>query len=199
MEYGYIRVSSKEQNIDRQLTAIRKENINEENIYIDKSSGKNFDRRSYKKLLEIIKPGDIIYIKSIDRLGRNYDEILKQWNYLTKIKEIDIVVLDLPLLDTRTNETNLTGKFLADTVLQILSYVAQIERENILNRQKEGIIEAHKRGVRFGRPSLTKPTNYSEVANKWQQGRISLRQGAKILKVSHVTFYNWLKKDKIQR
>lgn len=136
MEYGYIRVSSKEQNIDRQLTAIRKENINEENIYIDKSSGKNFDRRSYKKLLEIIKPGDIIFIKSIDRLGRNYDEILKQWNYLTKIKEIDIVVLDLPLLDTRTNETNLTGKFLADTVLQILSYVAQIEREHILNRQK---------------------------------------------------------------
>ena len=139
MRYGYIRVSTKEQNIDRQLTAILKENVDTKNIFIDKASGKDFNRKQYRKLIRKLKEGDELYIKSIDRLGRNYDEIIKEWNLITKEKSVEIIVLDFPLLDTRAKVSGVTGKFISDIVLQILSYVAQIERENILQRQMEGI------------------------------------------------------------
>lgn len=136
MRYGYIRVSTKEQNIDRQLSAILEENIDRRKIYVDKASGKDFNRKAYRKLLKKLKEKDQVYIKSIDRLGRDYEEIIKEWNYITKIKKVDIIVLDFPLLDTRNNIHGVTGKFISDLVLQVLSYVAQIERENILQRQK---------------------------------------------------------------
>lgn len=145
MKYGYVRVSTKEQNIDRQIAAMTKEKLEMKQIYVDKASGKDFNRKKYKQLLRKLKEGDELYIKSIDRLGRNYDEIIKEWNRLTKEKKIDIIVLDFPLLDTREKAENLTGKFLSDIVLQILSYVAQIERENIHQRQMEGIKEAKKK------------------------------------------------------
>ena len=149
MKYGYVRVSTKEQNIDRQIAAMTKEKLEMKQIYVDKASGKDFNRKKYKQLLRKLKEGDELYIKSIDRLGRNYDEIIKEWNFITKEKNAEIIVLDFPLLDTRTKAYDLTGKFIADIVLQILSYVAQIERENTHQRQMEGIKEAKKRGVKF--------------------------------------------------
>lgn len=193
MKYGYIRVSTKEQNIDRQLTAILKEGIEMNKIYIDKASGKDFNRKKYKKLIRKLKAGDELYIKSIDRLGRNYDEIIKEWNVITKEKNAEIIVLDFPLLDTRTKTYDLTGKFIADIVLQILSYVAQIERENTHQRQMEGIIEAKKKGVKFGRNKKDIPKDFEKIAGKWQRKEISLRIGAKELHVSHTTFSKWLK------
>lgn len=193
MKYGYIRVSTKEQNIDRQLTAILKEGIEVNKIYVDKASGKNFNRRKYKKLIKRLKEGDEIYIKSIDRLGRNYDEIINEWNLITKIKNAEIIVLDFPLLDTRTKVNDLTGKFIADIVLQILSYVAQIERENTHQRQMEGIEEAKKRGVRFGRIKKTIPKEFYGMAEKWSRNEISLREAARHLDISHTTFAKWLK------
>lgn len=193
MKYGYIRVSTKEQNIDRQLTAILKEGIEMNKIYIDKASGKDFNRRKYKKLIRKLKSGDELYIKSIDRLGRNYDEIIKEWNLITKEKNAEIIVLDFPLLDTRTKVSDITGKFIADIVLQILSYVAQIERENTHQRQMEGIREAKKRGVKFGRSKKDIPKEFENMANKWSKKEIGLRAGAKELGVSHTTFSNWLK------
>lgn len=193
MKYGYIRVSTKEQNIDRQLTAILKEGIVMNKIYIDKASGKDFNRRKYKKLIKKLQEGDELYIKSIDRLGRNYDEIIKEWNFITKEKNAEIIVLDFPLLDTRTKAYDLTGKFIADIVLQILSYVAQIERENTHQRQMEGIKEAKKRGVKFGRSKIDVPKDFEKVANQWSKKEISLRAGAKQLNVSHTTFSKWLK------
>ena len=193
MKYGYIRVSTKEQNIDRQLTAILKEGIEVNKIYVDKASGKNFNRRKYKKLIKRLKEGDEIYIKSIDRLGRNYDEIINEWNLITKIKNAEIIVLDFPLLDTRAKVNDLTGKFIADIVLQILSYVAQIERENTHQRQMEGIEEAKKRGVRFGRIKKTIPKEFYGMAEKWCRNEISLREAAKQLDISHTTFAKWLK------
>ena len=193
MKYGYIRVSTKEQNIDRQLTAILKEGIEVNKIYVDKASGKNFNRRKYKKLIKKLKEGDEIYIKSIDRLGRNYDEIINEWNLITKIKNAEIIVLDFPLLDTRTKVNDLTGKFIADIVLQILSYVAQVERENTHQRQMEGIEEAKKRGVRFGRIKRTIPKEFYGMAEKWSRNEISLREAAKQLDISHTTFAKWLK------
>ena len=177
MKYGYIRVSTKEQNIDRQLTVILKEVINMKQIYIDKASGKDFNRREYKRLINKLKEGDEIYIKSIDRLGRNYDEIIREWNVITKEKNADIIVLDFPLLDTRKQVNNITGKFLSDIVLQILSYVAQIERENIHQRQMEGIQEAKKRGVNFGRIKKEIPKEFIKIALQWENGEISLREG----------------------
>lgn len=156
MRYGYIRVSTKEQHIDRQMTAILQEEIATSNIFIDKASGKDFDRRNYKRLLRKLRTGDELVIKSIDRLGRNYDEIIEQWRLLVKKKQVDISVLDFPLLNTRNGIENVTGKLISDLVLQILSYVSQIEREQIQQRQKEGIAEAMKKGVRFGRPKLKK-------------------------------------------
>lgn len=193
MKYGYIRVSTKEQNIDRQLTAILKEGIEMNKIYIDKASGKDFNRKKYKKLIRKLKAGDELYIKSIDRLGRNYDEIIKEWNVITKEKNAEIIVLDFPLLDTRTKTCDLTGKFIADIVLQILSYVAQIERENTHQRQMEGIREAKKKGVKFGRNKKDIPKDFEKIAGKWQRKEISLRIGAKKLHVSHTTFSKWLK------
>lgn len=195
MKYGYIRVSTKEQNIDRQLTAILKEKIEMNKIFIDKASGKDFNRRKYKSLIRRLKDGDELYIKSIDRLGRNYDEIIKEWNVITKEKNTDIIVLDFPLLDTRNKYNDVTGKFISDLVLQILSYVAQVERENTHQRQMEGIHEAKKRGVKFGRPKKSIPPNFDEVANKWQAGTISLREGARLLQTSHATFERWLKQN----
>ncbi|MFM1539762.1 recombinase family protein [Helcococcus ovis] len=193
MKYGYIRVSTKEQNIDRQLTAILKEGIEMNKIYIDKASGKDFNRKKYKKLIRKLKAGDELYIKSIDRLGRNYDEIIKEWNVITKEKNAEIIVLDFPLLDTRTKTYDLTGKFIADIVLQILSYVAQIERENTHQRQMEGIREAKKKGIKFGRSKKDIPKDFEKIAGKWQRKEISLRTGAKELNVSHTTFSKWLK------
>lgn len=199
MKYGYIRVSTKEQNIDRQLTAILKEGIEMNKIYIDKASGKDFNRKKYKKLIRKLKAGDELYIKSIDRLGRNYDEIIKEWNVITKEKNAEIIVLDFPLLDTRTKTCDLTGKFIADIVLQILSYVAQIERENTHQRQMEGIREAKKKGVKFGRSKKDIPKDFEKIAGKWQRKEISLRIGAKELHVSHTTFSKWLKEKGYER
>lgn len=193
MKYGYVRVSTKEQNIDRQLTAILNKGIEMNKIYIDKASGKDFNRKNYKKLIKKLKEGDELYIKSIDRLGRNYDEIIKEWNTITKEKNADIVVLDFPLLDTRTKINDLTGKFIADIVLQILSYVAQIERENIHQRQMEGINEAKKRGVKFGRSKIEIPKEFYNLAEKYIKNQTSLRKASKVLGVSHTTFSKWLK------
>ena len=193
MKYGYIRVSTKEQNIDRQLSVILKENISMNRIYIDKASGKDFNRKKYKKLVKKLKESDEVYIKSIDRLGRNYDEMIREWNLITKEKRAEIIVLDFPLLDTRAKSYDLTGKFISNIVLQILSYVAQIERENTLQRQSEGIREAKKRGVVFGRPKKEMPENFISVAEDWKSGKVSLRTGAKVLEISHTTFIRWLK------
>ena len=193
MKYGHIRVSTKEQNIDRQFSAMKKENIEMKQIYIDKASGKDFNRKRYRALMRKLKEGDELYIKSIDRLGRNYDEIIEEWNKITKDKKADIIVLDFPLLDTREKSENLTGKFISDMVLQVLSYVEQIERENTHQRQMEGIKEAKKRGVKFGRPKQEKPDEFMEVVKLWQKGEVSLRTGASILGVSHATFSKWIK------
>lgn len=189
--YGYVRVSTKGQNIDRQMSAMKKLEIPKTNIYVDKVSGKNFNRPAYKKLIRKLKPKDILFIKSIDRLGRNYDEIIKQWKYVTLDRDVDIVVIDFPLLDTRNQINGITGKFIADLVLQVLSYVAQVERENIKQRQAEGIAEAKKKGVRFGRPNREKPAEFENVLYLWQTGKISQREAGRRLEISHNTFNKW--------
>ena len=166
--YGYIRVSSRDQNEDRQLLAIQQLSIAQENIFIDKQSGKDFQRPQYKKLVRKLKKDDVLYIKSIDRLGRNYAEILEQWRILTKSKGIDIVVLDMPLLDTRRGK-DLMGTFLSDIVLQVLSFVAENERENIRQRQAEGIAAAKARGVRFGRPETELQDTFDELVQAWER------------------------------
>jgi len=170
--YGYIRVSSRDQNEDRQLIAMRQAGVAEQNIYTDKQSGKDFDRPQYKKLVKKLKPDDLLYIKSIDRLGRNYDEIIQQWSYLTKKRNINIVVLDMPLLDTRYGK-DLLGTFISDVVLQILSFVAENERSNIRQRQAEGIAAAKARGIRFGRPPKPLPDNFDDVYRRWTRGEIT--------------------------
>ena len=171
--YGYVRVSTKEQCEDRQLIALQEFSVPRENVYIDKLSGKDFNRPRYKRLMRKIRPGDTLVLKSIDRLGRNYEEILKQWRYITKEKRVDIVVLDMPLLDTRQTGQSLTGTFVADLVLQILSYVAQTERENIRQRQKEGIAAAKLRGVRFGRPRKEIPEMFWKLKTEWENQEIT--------------------------
>lgn len=177
--YGYVRVSSKDQCEDRQLLALKEFGIVERNIYTDKISGKNFNRPQYHRLMKKLKQGDVVVVLSIDRLGRNYDEIQNQWRIITKEKQADIVVLDMPLLDTRKSQNNdLTGTFIADLVLQILAYVAQIERENIKQRQKEGIHAAKCRGVQFGRPRKNIPDNFDDVKEKWEKSEINSRQAA---------------------
>lgn len=170
--YGYIRVSSYDQNEDRQVIVMQKMQIPSKNLYTDKQSGKNFDRPQYKKLLRKLKADDVLYIKSIDRLGRNYSEILEQWRYLTKIKKIDIVVLDMPLLDTRIGK-DLMGTFLSDIVLQVLSFAAENERNNIRQRQAEGIAAAKAKGIRFGRPPKPLSANFHAVYQKWKTGKIT--------------------------
>ena len=176
--YGYIRVSTREQNEDRQLIALREMSIPEQNIFMDKQSGKDFNRPQYKKLMKKLKPDDLLYIKSIDRLGRNYEEIQNQWRVLTKEKGIDIVVLDMPLLDTRRGK-DLMGTFLSDIVLQVLSFVAENERTNIRQRQAEGIAAAKARGVRFGRPPRPLPENYHSAYQRWKAGAITGTAAAK--------------------
>lgn len=185
--YGYIRVSSKDQNEDRQLIAMQELEIPEKNIYIDKQSGKDFERPSYKKLVRKLKSDDLLYIKSIDRLGRNYEEILEQWRILTKDKRIDIVVLDMPLLDTRRGK-DLVGTFLSDVVLQVLSFVAENERSNIRQRQAEGIAAARQRGVRFGRPPSPLPDNFCLIYQKWKNREISAVYAAKLCQMPLSTF-----------
>ena len=189
--YGYVRVSTKEQNEDRQLIALQAFPVSERNIYMDKLSGKDFNRPQYRKLLKKFRPGDLLVIKSIDRLGRNYEEILLQWRIITKEKQVDVVVLDMPLLDTRKSGNDLTGTFVADLVLQILSYVAQTEREMIRKRQAEGIAAAKARGVKFGRRPLPLPESYEDVRQKWESGQLSARAAAIALGVSHSTFLKW--------
>lgn len=191
MVYGYVRVSTKEQCEDRQLIALRGFPVAENHIFMDKLSGKDFNRPQYQKLIRRLKPHDILVVKSIDRLGRNYDEILDQWRVITKSRQADIVVLDMPLLDTRQTGRDLTGTFVADLVLQILSYVAQTERENIRQRQQEGIAAARLRGVRFGRPRKQVPAEFEWVRQQWEQGRITSRQAARQLGVAQDTFLRW--------
>ena len=176
--YGYIRVSTKEQNEDRQLIALRELSVPEQNIFMDKQSGKDFNRPQYKKMIRKLKPDDLLYIKSIDRLGRNYEEIQDQWRILTKEKKIDIVVLDMPLLDTRRGK-DLMGTFLSDIVLQVLSFVAENERTNIRQRQAEGIAAAKARGIRFGRPPRPLPENYHSAYHRWKAGAITGTAAAK--------------------
>ena len=190
--YGYVRVSSKDQCEDRQLLALKEFGVVKRNIYTDKISGKNFNRPQYHRLMKKLKQGDVVVIISIDRLGRNYDEIQNQWRIITKEKQADIVVLDMPLLDTRKSQNNdLTGTFIPDLVLQILAYVAQIERENIKQRQKEGIHAAKCRGVQFGRPRKNIPDNFDDVKGKWEKSEINSRQAAQILGISQNTFLRW--------
>lgn len=192
-EYAYIRVSSKDQNIARQVEAMRSIGITKKQMYIDKQSGKDFNRKNYKRLVKKLKEGDALYIKSIDRLGRDYEEILDEWRFLTRNKNIDIIVLDFPLLDTRNRVNGVTGKFIADLVLQIFSYVAQVERENTKQRQAEGIRIAMKKGVHFGRPRKKKPDNFEEVYTLWKEEKISLREASRRTGVSHHTFSKWVK------
>lgn len=191
--YGYVRVSTKEQNEDRQLIALLGFPVPEKNIYMDKLSGKDFNRPQYQKLLRKLRPGDLLVIKSIDRLGRNYEEILLQWRSITKEKQVDVVVLDMPLLDTRKAGSDLTGTFVADLVLQILSYVAQTERENIHQRQKEGIAAARRRGVRFGRPRKQVPEQFWQLKTDWEQRKITSREAARQLSIAQDTFLRWVR------
>lgn len=189
--YGYVRVSTREQNEDRQVLAMREFGVAQENIIIEKQSGKDFNRPLYRRLLRRMHEGDTLVIKSIDRLGRNYEEILAQWRLLTKEQAVDIVVLDMPLLDTR-RDRDLIGTLISDIVLQLLSYVAQTEREFIRQRQREGIEAAHTRGVQFGRPPLDRPDGFSAVRSAWEMGEISTRSAAQQLGVSHTTFRRWV-------
>lgn len=188
--YGYVRVSTKDQNEARQLIAMQAFGIDEKNICIEKQSGKDFNRPKYKRLLRKIKAGDTLVIKSIDRLGRNYDEIIEQWRIITKEKQAAIVVLDMPLLDTRQGR-DLMGTLIADIVLQLLSYVAQTEREFIKMRQAEGIAAAKARGVRFGARPKSKPAEFKQLAESWRKGSISARAAARRMGISHTTFLRW--------
>lgn len=187
--YGYIRVSSKEQHTDRQQIALLQYGISEKNLFSDRQSGKDFDRPQYKRLLRKLKPYDCIVVTSLDRLGRNYVEIQEQWNIITRKKKADIVVLDMPLLNTRKGHNNLTGRFLADIVLQILSYVAETERHNIRTRQAEGIAAAKARGVKLGRPEKFLPDGFPQVASLVREGKLSYREAARQLQVNHSWLY----------
>ena len=195
-EYGYVRVSSLDQNEDRQMIELQKKQIPEKNIYMDKLSGKNFERPVYKRLFKKLKQGDLLYIMSIDRLGRNYVEIQEQWRILTKEKGIDIVVLDMPLLDTRTGK-DLMGTFISDLVLQILSFVAQNERENIKKRQAQGIAAAKARGVRFGRSEKPVPDDFGEIVKSWEKKEIKISDVVRLCDMSEPTFYRRLREYRL--
>ena len=186
--YGYIRVSSTDQNEDRQLMAMRELTIPEKHLFVEKQSGKDFERPQYKKMVRRLKAEDLLYIKSIDRLGRNYGEILEQWRILTKEKGVDIVVLDMPLLDTRRGK-DLMGTFLSDIVLQVLSFVAESERDSIRQRQAEGIAAAKARGVRFGRPPKPLPPNFHQVHRDWRGKKVTLQEAANACAMPVSTFY----------
>ena len=190
--YGYVRVSTKEQNENRQLIALQAFPVSEKNIYMDKLSGKDFNRPQYRRLLKKLRPGDLLVVKSIDRFGRNYEEILQQWRVITKEKRADVLVLDMPLLDTRKSGNDLTGTFVADLVLQILSYVAQPERENIHQRQMEGIAAAKLRGVKFGRPRKDVPERFWQLKKDWENKKITSREAARQLSIAQDTFLRWV-------
>ena len=193
MRYGYIRVSSVEQNEYRQYIALSEVGITNKNIYTDKISGKSFDRPQYRRLMKKLTVGDVLYVQSIDRLGRNYVEIQEQWRRLTKEKGVDIVVIDMPLLDTRKNK-DLLGTFIADVVLQVLSFVAENERDNIRKRQAEGIAAAKMKGVRFGRPRRAVPDNFLEIYQAWRAREMTLEEAAQACNLPKGTFYAWARK-----
>lgn len=192
--YGYARVSTKEQNMDRQIKALKDFGVMPKNLFVDRQTGSDFERPSYKRLMRKLRVEDVLVVKSIDRLGRNYAEILEQWSVITKVKGAAIVVLDMPILDTR-KEKDLIGTLVADLVLQIMSYFAQVERDFIKQRQAEGIAAAKARGVKFGRPKIHIPENFAEMKAKWQAGKISSRQAGKELGVSYHTFLRWCKAE----
>ncbi|MBE5773367.1 MAG: recombinase family protein [Clostridiales bacterium] len=192
--YGYVRVSSRDQNEARQLVAMKEFGVPDDNIFMDKQSGKDFNRPSYARLMKKLRPGDVLVVKSIDRLGRNYDEILEQWRIITKEKQAAIVVLDMPLLDTRSNR-DLTGTLIADIVLQLLSYVAETERAFIRQRQAEGIAAAKARGQRFGRPAKDRGEEYEACVTQWKEGTLSAAQASRRLGVSHNTFLKWARAE----
>lgn len=196
MIYGYIRVSTKNQNIDRQYEEIKKLNIDDKYIYIDKESGKDFDRTNYQRLIKRIKKDDLLIIKSIDRLGRNYEMIIEEWAKITKVIEADIKVLDMPLLDTRIEGNNLVGKFISDIVLQVLSFVAENERNNIRQRQAEGIRIAKEKGVKFGRPKVILPINSHEILNDYLNHKITYIKAMELLNISKSTFFKIIRNIK---
>jgi DNA invertase Pin-like site-specific DNA recombinase len=194
--YGYIRVSSTDQNEDRQQMAVNARGVPLQNVFMDKQSGKDFERPQYKRLVKRLRPGDLLYILSIDRLGRNYKEIQEQWRILTKIKNVDVCVIDMPLLDTRTAK-DLMGTFIADLVLQILSFVAENERANIRQRQQQGIAAAKARGVRFGRPEKPLPEDFTQIVRKWEQKELDLRDVLEKCNISDATFYRRLRQLRV--
>lgn len=194
--YGYIRVSSRDQNEDRQVIALEEQEIPKQNIFMDKQSGKDFERPQYKRMVCRLKKDDLLYIHSIDRLGRNYEEILEQWRILTKEKGIDIVVLDMPLLDTRRGK-DLMGTFLSDIVLQVLSFVAENERSNIRQRQAEGIAAAKARGIKFGRPAIKTPDNFGQMIKKWEKKEITTQEVMEACGMSEATFYRRLQEYRL--
>ena len=187
--YGYVRVSSRDQSEDRQLIAMKKLGVPENKIYVDKESGRDFDRPMYREMVRELNKNDLVYIKSIDRLGRNYKEIVEQWQFLTRDVQADIVVIDMPLLDTRRGK-DLLGTFLSDIVLQVLSFVAENERDNIRSRQREGIEAAKERGVKFGRPVLPVPEDFEEIVKTWKSGEITTAEAARQCRFSRSTLYN---------
>ena len=189
--YGYARVSTAQQHEDRQVIALLEQGILRRNIFIDKQSGKNFDREHYKRLLRKLKPGDCVFLKSLDRFGRNYDELIENWRVITKEKQVDIVVLDFPLLDTRIKNHDLTGRFICDLILQIMGYLAEMERLMNRQRQAEGIAVAKAKGVKFGRPALERPETFHFVYETWERGEISGRSAAKALGIAQRTFILW--------
>ena len=189
MIYGYVRVSTREQNEDRQMIAMREMNVPEQNIFIDKQSGKDFNRPQYKRLLKRLKENDVLYIKSIDRLGRNYEDILEQWRIITKVRKVDIVVIDMPILDT-SRDKNLIGTLISDIFLQVLSFVAENERTTIHQRQAEGIAAAKARGVRFGRAPKPLPENFHDVYQRWKRKELTVEQAAAECSMAKSTFYD---------
>lgn len=191
--YGYARVSAKDQNLDRQIEALIEFGIPEDRIYQDRQSGRDFERPEYRKLVKRCRIGDVIVVKELDRLGRNYDEMIQEWRLLTKQNGIDIVVIDMPLLDTRKKENDLTSVFIADLVLQLLSYVAHMEREKIRSRQAEGIKIARENGVKFGRPQKPVPKAYHEAKQMYLEGRLSSWKACEKCGISHTTFLRWIK------
>ena len=193
--YGYVRVSSRDQNEERQMIAMHNFGIDGQHIILDKQSGKDFNRSGYQKLLRAIHPGDCLVFQSIDRMGRSYEDILEQWRLITREKQADIVILDMPLLDTRIRNRDFTGTFLADLVLSILSFVAQTEREFIVRRQAEGIAAAKARGVHFGRQPKERPEAFTELKRAWQEHQLSARQAAAALGVTHSTFLRWVREE----
>ena len=197
--YGYARVSSRDQNLARQLDALASFGVRPERIFTDKASGKDFCRPSYQRLMRRVRKGDTLVIKSIDRLGRSYEDVSEEWRRLTKERRVHIVVLDMPLLDTRDDRGGLTGEFIADLMLQLLSYVAQLERDHIRQRQAEGIAAAQARGVRFGRPPIERPEVFERTLERYELGELSCTRAARVCGVSRSTFMRWVVRERDAR